>query len=461
MWALLPAVGLLGLASAINVEHPGVVTGYDALFSRRLNRYYYQHRLSKDVAWDKPAEPAPEAVFWWMFKNEDCGYDDIEDQCVGDTLAVCKQKCASNPECGGFNFPHGIMKKKDCLQKKTASTTDLYIKEDHAQPPPPPPASNFPPIWPHPKQFTAGSANISVVGGSAFTLTATTASKDLTGAFARFTKNCFPHPTAGTEGNLTAAAGLTGVTVTATDVSGTLQLDTDESYTLDVPLSGTATITAATVFGAMHGLETLSQLVYFDFDTESYKIDRAPWHIDDEPRFQHREVLVDTSRHFEPVETLKKLVQSLTYAKVNTVHWHLVDQQSFPFDSTKRPELSRKGAYSPQERYTPLDVAEVVEFGRARGVRMMVEIDGPGHAAIWCKGYPEICPSATCLEPLNPATNATFDLLDDLLEDLTGGTRGSGLFFDNVIHLGGASMVSVNKCLPLSLSPKTRVQFLT
>ena len=99
--------------------------------------------------------------------------------------------------------------------------------------------------------------------------------------------------------------------------------------------------------------------------------------------------------------------------------------------------LSQKGAYSPQERYTALDVAEVVEFGRERGVRMMVEIDGPGHAAIWCKGYPEICPSPSCLEPLNPATNATYELLDDLLEDLTGGTRGSGLFYDNVMHLGG------------------------
>jgi hexosaminidase len=327
---------------------------------------------------------------------------------------------------GGFNFPHGIMKKLSCLSKKAASTTDLYIKEDHAQPPPPPPASNFPPIWPHPKAFTSGKANISVVGGGAFTLTATKSSKDLTGAFARFTKNCFPHNTASPDGNLSTAAGLAGVTVTVADTSGTLQLDTDESYTLDVPLSGMATITAPTVFGAMHGLETLSQLVSFDFDTQSYGIARAPWHIDDAPRFKHREVLVDTSRHFEPVETLKKLVQSLTYSKVNTVHWHLVDQQSFPFDSKKRPELSKKGAYSPQERYTALDIAEVVEFGRERGVRMMVEIDGPGHAAIWCKGYPEICPSATCLEPL-----------DDLLDDLTGGKRGSGLFYDNIIHLGG------------------------
>ena len=132
-------------------------------------------------------------------------------------------------------------------------------------------------------------------------------------------------------------------------------------------------------------------------------------------------------------------VTSLTYAKINTIHWHLVDQQSFPFDSKSRPLLSQKGAWSAQERYSVLDVAEVVEFGRTRGVRFMVEIDGPGHAAIWCKGYPEICPSATCLEPLNPANNATFELLNDLMEDLTGGTRGTGLFPDNVIHLGGGA----------------------
>ena len=60
--------------------------------------------------------------------------------------------------------------------------------------------------------------------------------------------------------------------------------------------------------------------------------------------------------------------RSLTQAAARS----LVDQQSFPFDSKRRPLLSQKGAYSPQERYSELDVAEVVEFGRERGVRMMV-----------------------------------------------------------------------------------------
>lgn len=54
-----------------------------------------------------------------------------------------------------------------------------------------------------------------------------------------------------------------------------------------------------------------------------------------------------------------------------------------------------------------------------------------------CYGYPEICPSKTCLTPLNPATNATFDLLAGLFKDLTGGKARSGLFPDDFFHLGG------------------------
>ena len=62
------------------------------------------------------------------------------------------------------------------------------------------------------------------------------------------------------------------------------------------------------------------------------------------------------------------------YGKINVIHWHLVDQQSFPFDSQKRPLLSQKGAYSPQERYTQADIGAIVEYARLRGVRVMVEL---------------------------------------------------------------------------------------
>eukprot|EP01046_Picozoa_sp_COSAG06_P006592 COSAG06_NODE_311_length_17771_cov_31.730647_7_plen_362_part_00 len=287
-----------------------------------------------------------------------------------------------------------------------------------------------------PKTATLGSTNLTV-DSTAFKFSGAT-HPDVVAAFARYAgpdSLMFPHAVpAAAEGE--AQAGLAGCVVTVKNSTQLLQLETDESYTLKAAASG-CTIESETYVGALRAMETLSQLIMFNFDTQTYSISGAPVEIDDQPRFHHREVLVDTSRHFEPVETLKSLIDSLTYGKINVIHWHLVDQQSFPFDSKSRPLLSQKGAYSPQERYTELDVAEVVEYGRARGVRMMVEIDGPGHAAIWCKGYPEICPSATCLEPLNPATNATYELLDDLMQDLTGGVRGKGLFPDNVVHLGG------------------------
>jgi hexosaminidase len=119
------------------------------------------------------------------------------------------------------------------------------------------------------------------------------------------------------------------------------------------------------------------------------------------------------------------------------IHWHIVDEQSFPFMPPSLPELGAAGSYSPYERFTAEDVADVVEYARARGVRIMIEIDTPGHAAAMCKAHPEICPSPTCTMPLNPATNATFDVLSTLFKDITGGARGKGLVPDNMMHLGG------------------------
>jgi hypothetical protein len=81
------------------------------------------------------------------------------------------------------------------------------------------------------------------------------------------------------------------------------------------------------VYGAYHALETLSQMMQYDFDTQSYFIIGCPWTIVDYPRFPHRGLLVDSSRHFEPVQTLKNVIDSVTYAKLNVIHWHIVDEQ--------------------------------------------------------------------------------------------------------------------------------------
>ena len=108
------------------------------------------------------------------------------------------------------------------------------------------------------------------------------------------------------------------------------------------------------------------------------------------------------------------------------LHWHISDTQSFPFEVQSRPKLWQ-AAHSTQERYLQEDIADVIEFARLRAVRVMVEFDLPGHAGSWCDGYPEVCPSPTCTQPLNVASDATFSLVEDLLGEVTGRKPGGGL----------------------------------
>ena len=85
------------------------------------------------------------------------------------------------------------------------------------------------------------------------------------------------------------------------------------------------------------------------------------------------------------------------------------------------------------QRYTPADVAEIVEYAELLGIRVVVEVVTPGHTASWCASHPEVCvhPSCGSQSALSPATNATFSLIEDVLSDL------SAVVLDNVMHLGG------------------------
>jgi hexosaminidase len=306
-------------------------------------------------------------------------------------------------------------------------------------------------------------------------------SKLLTAAFERYTALTFPHVISAGAGASSASGtpALTSLKVSVASLAEDFpQLETDESYELTIAPTSGATLTANTVFGALRGLETFSQMVVFDFDSEAYTLPYAPWQISDTPRFPHRGLMIDSARfvrihhtsgslltstavhtgmtyacssglvfiarrHFQPIATIKKLIDSLTYAKLNVLHWHMSDTQSFPFEVTGKAAGLWKGAFSSQEKFTQLDVRGVVEYARLRGVRVIVEFDMPGHAGSWCTAHPEICPSASCREPLNVANNATFELIEDLLQQCTGGVASApgkpspGVFKDNFVHLGG------------------------
>lgn len=299
-----------------------------------------------------------------------------------------------------------------------------------------PPAAT---VWPRPRFLHGGGALARVAPGSNF-FSSVRDSAFLLQAFERYVPLVFPHAGSGLVGE--GRAAITGLTFTVHDLSdGYPQLDTDESYALTIPPGGgSASASSRTVYGALRALETFSQLVAFDFENATYTI-QAPLQIKDAPRFPHRGLMVDTGRHFLPLTSLRAIIDSLPYAKLNVLHWHMVDMQSFPFQSISSPKLW-DGAYSFSERYTQGDVASVVEYARLRGVRVVVEFDTPGHAQSWCVGYPELCPSSNCSMPLNVASNRTFGVIEGLLDEITGGRRSSpgkpsGIFPDDFIHLGG------------------------
>ncbi|CAF4188214.1 unnamed protein product, partial [Rotaria sp. Silwood2] len=164
------------------------------------------------------------------------------------------------------------------------------------------------------------------------------------------------------------------------------QLRDDQSYRITIENSY-GIIFAENVWGALNGLETFSQLLFINED--NYLATNASIYIHDWPRFPYRGILLDTARHFLPVPIIKQHLDAMVYNKFNVFHWHITDDQSWPFVSRRFPQLTDKGAFSSAHVYTPDDVQDIIEHGRLRGIRIIPEFDTPGHVAALGRAFPE------------------------------------------------------------------------
>ncbi len=211
-------------------------------------------------------------------------------------------------------------------------------------------------------------------------------------------------------------------------------LGDDESYALEISNSK-AQLTAATSLGAMRGLETFLQLV--ENTPQGFAVPCLS--IQDQPRFAWRGLMIDASRHFIPIEVVKRNLDAMEAVKLNLLHWHLSDNQGFRVESKKLPKLQELG--SDGLYYTQAQVREIIDYASARGILVVPEFDMPGHSTAWFAAYPEIASGKGpyqierrwgVFDPaMDPTREETYKFLDTLIGEMTA------LFPGEYFHIGG------------------------
>src|SRR5580698_760691 len=216
------------------------------------------------------------------------------------------------------------------------------------------------------------------------------------------------------------ATGAATLTVSVDGAGEAIQsVDEDESYSLDVTSTG-AHLHAATVVGAIRGLATFYQLV----QPEGSGFVVPAVSIQDSPRFRWRGLMIDSSRHFIPIDVIRRTIDGMAAVKMNVFHWHLSDDQGFRIQSKVFPKLTELG--SDGDFYTQDQVREIITYARDRGIRVVPELDIPGHALSWMVGYPElgsgVATDGKGADQGPYAISRKFGVLDPVLDPTRDGT---------------------------------------
>ncbi|WP_288936462.1 family 20 glycosylhydrolase [uncultured Sphingomonas sp.] len=173
----------------------------------------------------------------------------------------------------------------------------------------------------------------------------------------------------------------------------------DEAYRLDVTPRGIV-IAASGDRGFVHGAATLAQLAS-PGGMMGHPAAIPAVSIADAPRFSWRGLMIDPSRHFQPIEFLYRTVDRMAAVKLNTLHLHLSDDQGWRFEVKRYPRLTEIGAWrtppstggSPAAKvggfYTQEQLKALVAYAAERGITIVPEIDLPGHAQALVAAYPE------------------------------------------------------------------------
>jgi len=225
-----------------------------------------------------------------------------------------------------------------------------------------------------------------------------------------------------------------------------------ESYSVTANMN-TVVITGSTPSGIFYGGITLLQLIKQDTAMKKRYVLPAV-SIFDNPRFAWRGLMLDCSRTFLSPGYLKRTIDRMSFYKLNTLHLHLTDDQGWRLEIKKRPLLTSKGAFFAENYHEPKDfegfytqeqMKDIIRFAAERHIRIIPEIEAPGHSSAAIHAYPDLSCSGKSApvypllsgSPVPPndvfcaGNEETYRLFNDVVQEVTS------LFPSSFIHFGG------------------------
>ena len=225
----------------------------------------------------------------------------------------------------------------------------------------------------------------------------------------------------------------------------------DEGYELNITQSS-IDITASNIRGLFYGVQSLRQLLPAEFESKTgmtkpgFKIPCVE--ITDNPKFKWRGMLLDCGRHFMDKEFVKRYIDLLAYYKMNTLHWHLTEDQGWRIEIKKYPKLTEIGSWRTEADgsryggfYSQDEIKEVVEYAKERFVNVVPEIELPGHSVAAIASYPNLSCTGKQIDVETQwgvfkdiycaGNDTTINFLKDVL------TEVMSLFPSKYIHIGG------------------------
>ncbi|MBR3883136.1 MAG: beta-N-acetylhexosaminidase [Bacteroidaceae bacterium] len=238
-----------------------------------------------------------------------------------------------------------------------------------------------------------------------------------------------------------------------------------EGYTLDVTTEGVS-ITATTAQGFYYAFQSIKKILppcvmagVKDDDVTEFSLPILS--ITDSPRFEYRGFMLDVARHYFEVDEIKRMLDVMSYYKMNRFHWHLVDDQGWRIEIKQYPKLTTVGAtrsnswsvdpeyggYYTNEPYGPYfytqeEARDIVKYAKERHIEVIPEIEFPGHACAALAAYPEFSctPNGShsvkvdggiFADVFNVGSPATLQFAKDVIDEIID------IFPYNQIHIGG------------------------